>query len=104
MVEIADQRQNASIADLAEFLGRSELADQRFVVELPVTGVEDAAVERVDDQGVAFGNRMGERNVADVERADVEIVEIVDNVRSICPAIPASSSFAFTSLAVNGVA
>ena len=64
-------RSSASVRRVAE-LGR--------VVELPVAGVEDAAVGRVDQQRIALGDRMGERDVAEAERPEAEIALHLDDV------------------------
>ena len=56
------------------------VAELRRVVELPVAGVEDAAVGRVDQQRIALGDRMGERHVAEAERAELEIALHLDDV------------------------
>ena len=47
-------------------------ADQRRRVDLPVAGVHDEAGRRADRQRAALGNRMGDGDEFDVERADVE--------------------------------
>ena len=77
---IADQRQHAVIADRGQFLHARRYADLRLVVELPVAGVENIAIGRVDQQRVALGNRMGERDIADAEGAERETVEMIDDV------------------------
>ena len=88
LVEIADQSEHARIADRAQLrLGRG-VAELRRVVELPVAGVEDAAVGRVDQQRIALGDRMGERDVAEAERAEPEIAAELDRVQRDLPEQP----------------
>ena len=60
---IAHQRQNARIADCGQFRRRRRFADLRRVIQFPVTGVEHPAIGRVDDQRVAFGDRMRQRHI-----------------------------------------
>ena len=69
---IADQRQHAGIAELAQppLVGRQ--ADDRGRVDLPVAGVQHGADLGVDRQRVRFRNRMRDRNELDVERADID--------------------------------
>ena len=88
-------RSSASVRRVAE-LGR--------VVELPVAGVEDAAVGRVDQQRIALGDRMGERDVAEAERPEPEIAFHLDDVELDLPVSPSSSSLPAIRPAVNGVA
>ena len=47
-------------------------AEQRILVDLPVAGVEHAAIGRLDQQRVAFGDRVRERHVGEAERAERE--------------------------------
>ncbi len=47
---------------------------------LPVAGVEHLAVGRVDQQRIGLGDRMGERHVADAERAELERSAELDDV------------------------
>ena len=69
---IADQRQHAGIAQLAQtpLVGRH--ADDRRRVDLPVTGVQHGADRSLDRQRVGFRNRMGNRNEFDIERAEID--------------------------------
>gem|GEM_PF-6332979 len=79
---IADQSEHAGIADRAQLgLGRG-IAQLGGVVELPVAGVEDAAIGRVDEERVALGDRMGERHVAEAERPEPEVAAEIDRVEN----------------------
>src|SRR5208282_5341248 len=69
---IADQRQHAFFAELAQAALVGREADHRRQVELPVAGVDDEAGRRADRQGAALRYRMGDGDELDVERADVE--------------------------------
>ena len=65
---IADQRQDALVAEGAKtrFVGRP--ADQRRRIDLPVAGVDDQPGRGADRQGAAFGDRMGDGDEFHVER------------------------------------
>ena len=69
---IADQRQDAVIADPAQRRLVDRRADQRVRVELPVAGVEHGAQRRADQQGVRLRDRMGQAYEFDAERTDLE--------------------------------
>ena len=69
---IADEGEHALVADLLERLVARRLAEHRRLVDLPVAGMEDAAVRRLDQQPVAFRDRVRERDIGELERADVE--------------------------------
>ena len=73
---IANQRKNALVSDCGQFFFSGRLADDRIFVELPVARMEHAAVRCVDQQGVAFGNRVRQRNIRYFERADCEAAMI----------------------------
>ena len=62
---IADQRQHALIAQLAERVGVGRFAEQRIGIDLPVAGVHDDAQRRADGQRVGLGDRMGDRDEID---------------------------------------
>jgi hypothetical protein len=66
-------------SDRRELGGAGRQADERLLVELPVAGVEDAAVGRVDEQRVAFGDRVRERDVGDLERAQGDAALVLDD-------------------------
>jgi hypothetical protein len=85
---IAGQSEHAGVADRAQLRLRRGIAKLRRVVELPVAGVEDAAVRRVDQQRVALGDRMGERDVAEAERPEPEIALHLDCVELHLPGQP----------------
>src|SRR3546814_4712865 len=55
---IADQREHALVADRVQRRGGRGRAQHRRLVELPVAGMEDAAIRRLDQQRVALGNRV----------------------------------------------
>ena len=75
---IADQRMDALVADRAQRLLAGRFADDRIVVQLPVAGVEDAAVRRIDQQRIALGDRMRERDVADLEGIEIDRALLLD--------------------------
>ena len=77
---IADQSEHALVADRAQLRLGARIAELGGVVQLPVAGVEDAAVGRVDQQRIALGDRMGERDVAEAERAEPELAADLDDV------------------------
>ena len=66
---IADHRQYAGITDGGELCRRGRGAEQRAIIELPVAGVENPAIGRIDDQRIAFGDRVRQRDIAEVEVA-----------------------------------
>ena len=81
------------------------LAELRRVVDLPVAGVEDAAVRRLDQQRIALRDRMGERHVAKRERPELGTRPRISTMLTLTlPVSPSSSSFPAISPAVNGVA
>ena len=72
LVELQIERQHALFADFAQAALVGRRADRRRRVDLPVAGVDDDAGRGADRQRAALGNRMGDGNELDVERADVE--------------------------------
>lgn len=78
---IAHQRQNPGIAQFGQFDLRGRLADHRLFIQLPVAGMENAAIGRIDQQCVAFGNRMGQRHIGDIEWPEREAVLRIDHVQ-----------------------
>ena len=69
---VSDQRQDAAVADGGQLRGRSRRAHLRRIIQLPVAGVEDAAIGRIDDERVAFGDGVGKRDIGETERAQLE--------------------------------
>src|SRR5215211_1934405 len=69
---IADQGKNALVAERPQPSFVSRRADDRRRVDLPVTGMQDGAERRADDQGIGFRNRMGDRHVFELESTDRE--------------------------------
>ena len=69
---IADQRQHAGVAKLAQPPLVGWLANDRRRIDLPVAGVQHGAVRSSDGQRIRFRNRMRDRAQFDIERADVE--------------------------------
>ncbi len=69
---VADDRQHALVADRTQpvFVGR--FADQRLGIELPVAGMQHRADGGADHHRVRLGDRMGQRDQFEVERADRE--------------------------------
>ena len=76
---IADQREHALVADRGQRLGRARVAEHRRVVDLPVAGVEDVAERRFDQQAVALGDRVGERDIGDAERVELDRAAALDD-------------------------
>ena len=60
---VANQRQHALVTNRDQFLFGCRLADDRLFVELPVACVEHSPMRRVDQQRVAFRDRVRQRNV-----------------------------------------
>ena len=77
---IAHQREHAFVPDLRQHLRARRLAQHRGRVDLPVAGVEDVSERRLDQQPVAFGNRVGQRDEADLERAELNAPAALDDV------------------------
>src|SRR3546814_2231512 len=77
-MRISEWSSDVCSSDLHSRGGRAVL---RFIVELPVAGVEDAAVRRLDHERITFGDRMRQRHVAYAERADLELLQILDHVQ-----------------------
>ena len=73
---IAHQCEHAFIADFAQFFLGGRFADDRIVIKLPVARVENAAMRRVDQQRVALGNRVRQREVGDGEWAKLNFTVI----------------------------
>ena len=69
---IADQRQHAGIAELAQAPLVGRLADDRRRIDLPVAGMQHGACGSVDRQRMGFRNRMRDRNELDVERPEID--------------------------------
>src|SRR3546814_10213212 len=57
---IADEHIDALVADRGQRRRGRRLAEDRFLVELPVAGVEDATIGGVDDYGAHFEDRSEE--------------------------------------------
>ena len=76
---VADEREDTLIAHLGQFLVRSRLANDGILVELPVAGMENTAMRGIDQQGIAFRDRVRERDIGHLERADLEAAVIVGN-------------------------
>ena len=77
---IAHEREHALVADLRQHLGARRLADHRRLVDLPVAGVEDVAERRLDQQAVAFRDRVRQRDEADLERPELDAPAALDDV------------------------
>ena len=78
---IAHQGKHALVTDRAQRLSGGRLAEHGRVVKLPVAGVEHTAIRRVDQQRVAFGNRMRHRHEGDAERAHLEPLARLDDAQ-----------------------
>ena len=59
---IADQRENARLARLPQRRLVERIAHQRVAVDLPVAGVHDTPVGRLDQQRVGLGDRVRQRD------------------------------------------
>ena len=68
----AHERGHAFVPDRPQFLFGLRLSDDGIFVQLPVAGMEDASVRRVDQQSVAFGDGVRQRHVATGERPQFE--------------------------------
>ena len=77
---IAHQREHAGIADRGQRLGARRFAQHRRLVDLPVAGVEDIAEGRLDQQPIAFGDRVRQRDEADLERPELDASAALDDV------------------------
>jgi len=87
------RRQHALVAQRGQLaLGRRH-PDQRLVIELPVAGVEHAAMRRVDHQRIALGDRVRQRHIAHVERPDAQRRLVGHHVQRHVLRDPASFSF-----------
>ena len=73
-------RENAFVAEFRQFFLGGGFTNDRFLVQLPVAGVENPPVRRVDEQRVAFGNRVRQREIANVERTNRKTVRPFDDV------------------------
>ena len=78
---VAYQRQHAFVTNRGQFGRGRWLAQQRLFIQFPVASVENAAIRRVDQHRIAFGNRMGERDVTEAERAEIEAGFIRDDMQ-----------------------
>jgi hypothetical protein len=77
---IADQRQHPFVADARESVSAGGLAEHRSLVDLPVAGVENPSVRRLDQHAIALRDRVGEGNEAHVERPELDLALAVDDV------------------------
>ena len=77
---IAHQREDALVADLGQRLSRGGMTKHRRFIDLPVAGVENLAVGRLDQHAIALGNRVGERDVGDTERREIDRSAALDDV------------------------
>ena len=77
---IADQREHALFAELAQPRLVGDAADQRRRVDLPVAGMDDEAGRGADRQRAALGDRMGDGDEFDVERPDVDPLALRDHL------------------------
>ena len=72
------QQIHALLADLAEFHQIGDLVVERQLVELDVAGVNQGAGGRLDVHGERVGDRVGDGDEFEVERADLELVASLD--------------------------
>ena len=72
LVEIADERQHALVAERREARLVGRQAEDRSRVDLPVARMDDESGRRADRERRALGYRMGDRDEFDVERADLD--------------------------------
>src|SRR3546814_7749918 len=68
------------VADRGQLFGRGWRAEHWLVVELPVARVEDTAKWRVDQQRIAFGDRMGKRHIPAGERTEIDLAAKRDDI------------------------
>ncbi len=77
---VADQSEDTLVTDRGEFGRRRRHTQLRILVDLPVAGVEDIAIWRLDQQRGPLGDRMRERDIGEAERAELEAALILDDV------------------------
>ena len=77
---IADEREDALVTDRAKRVRARRLAEHRSLVDLPVAGVEDVAERSFDEDAVAFGDRVRERDEADAKRSELDASAALDDV------------------------
>ena len=78
---IAHHGEHAAVTDRAQCLRRGGDADQWLIVQFPIAGVENPAIGRVDDQRIAFRNRVRQWHIGAIERAEVHRAAILDNAQ-----------------------
>ena len=69
---VADDREHALVADLAQSVLIGRRADQRLGIELPIAGVQHRAGRGADHDGVRLGDRMRQRDQLEIERSDLK--------------------------------
>ena len=69
---VADQRQHAGLARPPQCSLIEGSAHQRVGIDLPIAGVHDTPVRRLDQQRVGLRDRMSERNEGERERPEFE--------------------------------
>ncbi len=77
---VADQSEDALVAELAQPCLVRGRTDQRVRIELPVAGVQHRADRRPHGDSVRFGDRMGQSDQLKIERADREAARQRDHV------------------------
>ncbi len=69
---VADHRQHALVAETAYGVFIGHTAEQRVRIDLPVACVQHDAQRRADRQAVGLGNRVGQGDQFEIERAERE--------------------------------
>ena len=77
---IADKRENTPLPDRLDVLRIDSRPKDGLVVQLPVAGMEYPAMRRIDHDSIHVRDRMGERHIAQPERAQGECPSIFDHL------------------------
>ena len=78
---VADQGQNALRTDGRQFSRRRVRTHHRGFIQLPVAGVEQFAIGRLDQQRIAFGDRVRQRDIGEFERSEIKAAFLGDDVQ-----------------------
>ena len=76
---VADQRQHALVAELAEALLVGQGAERGVEVDLPVAGVDHRSERRLDRQRHRLGDRVVDADRLDLERADIDAIALLED-------------------------
>jgi hypothetical protein len=101
---VADHGQHALVAEALDGVDVGGAAQLGIGIDLPVAGVQDRAQRRLDRQAVRLGDRVGQGDQFQVERAESKLPPSGTSVIGTSSSRPASRSFSRSRKAVNGVA